>query len=339
MENICYNVSISGTNKVGIEMATLNDVAKKANVSKMTVSRVINHPEQVTDELKELVFKAMKELDYRPNVAAKALANNRTQIIKFFILEEMDTTEPYYMNLLTGIAKELDKHHYTLQLVTKNNFDIGACDGYIITGMRESDYAWIERATKPVVLFGENHHGHDFVDTDNKNGTKKATEHAIAQGYESIIYIGIDVKEPFEYSREAGYINTMQQAGRVPKIKRFSNRSRYSAQFILENWSEFPTNTVFICSSDRLAIGIERSILKLGGQIPKEYGIIGFDGVFLDQIASPPLTTVKQQVIEMGVACARMLLNKIDQSGAPQGNLLFEPELIIRESTVERKDS
>ncbi|MGL4391233.1 MAG: LacI family DNA-binding transcriptional regulator, partial [Carnobacterium maltaromaticum] len=85
-------------------MATLNDVAKKANVSKMTVSRVINHPEQVTDELKELVFKAMKELDYRPNVAAKALANNRTQIIKFFILEEMDTTEPYYMNLLTGIA-------------------------------------------------------------------------------------------------------------------------------------------------------------------------------------------------------------------------------------------
>ena len=64
MENICYNVSISGTNKVGIEMATLNDVAKKANVSKMTVSRVINHPEQVTDELKELVFKAMKELEF-----------------------------------------------------------------------------------------------------------------------------------------------------------------------------------------------------------------------------------------------------------------------------------
>ena len=118
-------------------MVTLTDVAKRANVSKMTVSRVINHPEQVTDELKELVFKAMKELDYRPNVAAKALANNRTQVIKFFILEEMDTTEPYYMNLLTGIAKELDKYHYTLQLVTKNSFDIGACDGYIITGMQK----------------------------------------------------------------------------------------------------------------------------------------------------------------------------------------------------------
>ena len=70
----------------------------------MTVSRVINHPEQVTDELKELVYEAMRELDYRPNAAAKALANNRTQIIKLLILEEMDTTEPYYMFLLTGIA-------------------------------------------------------------------------------------------------------------------------------------------------------------------------------------------------------------------------------------------
>ena len=63
-------------------MVTLTDVAKRANVSKMTVSRVINHPEQVTDELKELVFRAMKELNYKPNVAAKALAHNRTQVIK-----------------------------------------------------------------------------------------------------------------------------------------------------------------------------------------------------------------------------------------------------------------
>ncbi len=99
-------------------MPTLADVAKRANVSKMTVSRVINHPEQVTDELKELVFSAMAELDYRPNIAAKALVTNRSQIIKLFILEEIDTTEPYYMNLLMGIAKRIGKAHYSLQLVT-----------------------------------------------------------------------------------------------------------------------------------------------------------------------------------------------------------------------------
>ena len=76
-------------------IATLKDVAKKANVSKMTVSRVINHPQLVTDELKQLVYQAMEELNYRPNMAAKALAQNRTLIVKVLIREEMDATEPY----------------------------------------------------------------------------------------------------------------------------------------------------------------------------------------------------------------------------------------------------
>lgn len=314
-------------------MSTLNDVAKKANVSKMTVSRVINHPEQVTDELKELVFRAMEELSYRPNVAAKALVNNRTQIIKLFILEEMDTTEPYYMNLLMGIAQELDSRHYSLQLVTKNSFDIGSCDGYIICGMRESDYGWISGATKPVVLFGENRHGYDFVDSNNKEGVAKATQYGIDAGYENIIFIGIDVKEPFEYSRESGYITTLQKNKREPEIHRFENRSRYAAEFIEENWKIIKPNTLFICSSDRLAIGIQRGIVNMGGNIPSDFGVIGYDGVFLDQIAFPQLTTVKQPVIKMGEACAKMVLNKIEQKNASQGELLFIPELVIRGTT------
>lgn len=320
-------------------MTTLNDVAKKANVSKMTVSRVINHPEQVTDELKELVFEAMEELNYRPNVAAKALVNNRTQIIKLFILEEMDTTEPYYMHLLTGIARELDNRHYSLQLVTKNNFDIGACDGYIICGMRESDYDWISGATKPVVLFGENRHGYDFVDSNNKEGIAKATQYGIDLGYENIIFIGMDVKEPFEYSRESGYIITLQKNKRVSEIHRFENRSRYAAEFIKENWNKFKPNTLFICSSDRLAIGIQRGIINMGGSIPTDFGIIGYDGVFLDQIAFPQLTTVKQPVIQMGEACAKMVLNKIEQKNASQGELFFTPELIVRGTTIQKKSS
>ena len=314
-------------------MVTLADVARKANVSKMTVSRVINHPEKVTDELKELVFSAMNELNYTPNVAAKALANNRTQVIKMVILEEMDTTEPYYMNLLMGISKELDKNQYSLQLVTENSFDIGQSDGYIITGMRDKDYEWIGQIDKPVVLFGENRYGHDFVDTDNMQGTTLSTQHAIERGYERLVFIGIDVKETFEFSREAGYINTMQKAQRIPEIYRFDNRSRYTTAFIEENFATFEKNTCFICSSDRLALGIERGLLHKGASIPQDYGVVGYDGVFLDQIAYPQLTTIKQPVIEMGKSCAKMLLNKLEQKGAPQGNLFFEPELIVRESS------
>lgn len=318
----------------GIGMATLSDVAKQANVSKMTVSRVINHPEQVTQELKDLVLAAMLALDYHPNAAAKALANNRTNVVKFLILEDIDTTEPYYMDLLFGIAKGLDKQQYAMQLVANPaNLTQGAADGYLITGARTSDYAWLDSLSKPVVLFGENRQGYDFVDTDNKQGTAEATRYAQALNYQSIIFIGIDVKEPFEYSREAGYINTMQQASAVPRIHRLANRSHLSQAFIEEHWRDFAPNTCFVCASDRLALGVVRGILAQGGKIPNDFGVIGFDGVFLDQVSNPQLTTVRQQVDALGQILARMLLSKISQSGAQQGEVLMAPELIKRKTT------
>ena len=314
-------------------MPTLADVAKKANVSKMTVSKVINHPEQVTDELKELVFSAMAELDYRPNIAAKALVSNRSQIIKLFILEEIDTTEPYYMNLLMGIAKCIGKAHYSLQLVTNDAFDVGSCDGYIITGVREKDFDWIDRLEKPVVLFGENRFGYDYVDSDNHYGTAKATQYALDNGYQTIVYIGIDEDEPFELSREKGYLSIMKDQDLPSKILRFPNHSTMAENYLTENWQDFQEKTCFICSSDRLALGIVRGITKEKGRIPDDFGVIGFDGVFLDQISSPKLTTVKQDIVRMGEVCGEMLLKKIAEKGESQGYRRFFPELILRETT------
>ncbi|AUI71336.1 LacI family DNA-binding transcriptional regulator [Companilactobacillus alimentarius] len=309
-------------------MTTLLDVAKKANVSKMTVSRVINHPDKVTDELKQVVYEAMRELDYHPNVIAKALANNSTRIVKLCILEDIDTTEPYYMNLMIGIAKILDLHQYSLQLVTRRNFDIGNCDGYIITGMRINDVEWIKKLKKPVILFGENRYGLDYVDTNNKAGTYLLSQLALKKGYEKLIYIGIDSKESFEYSREAGYLQQVQEKQMIPELHRFGNHSHMSEEFVENNWDNIPKNTAFICASDRLAIGIERGIIRCGGKIPEDFGVTGFDGVFLNQIASPKITTIKQSIIEMGSACGENLLDKI-QNAAPQGSLVFEPKISL----------
>ena len=169
-------------------MVTLSDVAKEANVSKMTVSRVINHPEQVTKELRSLVEKAMKTLHYSPNSAARALAKNRTNVVKFIILENIDTTEPYYMNLLFGITQGLNRHQYALQLLTSvDEITKGNADGYIITGARSSDSEWLDKLDKPFVLFGENRYGYDYVDTDNKIGEQIATQYALNKNYQSII--------------------------------------------------------------------------------------------------------------------------------------------------------
>lgn len=315
-------------------MVTLSDVARAANVSKMTVSRVINHPEQVTPELRSLVESAMATLNYHPNSIAQALVNNRTNVVKFVTLEDIDTTEPYYMNLLFGVAKGLTKKQYAFQLVTDpEQIEAGRSDGYIITGARSSDYDMFDQLDKPFILFGENHRGFDFVDTDNQLGVKMATEYALSRLYKNIIFIGIDLKEPFEYSREAGYINTLQKNQLIPKIFRIGNHSHAAQDLIKEHFKEFKKDTCFICASDRIALGVERQLAEEGAKVPDDFGVIGFDGVFLDQVANPKLTTIHQSIFEMGELLATMLLQKIAQSGSPQGEVLIKPTLIRRGST------
>lgn len=315
-------------------MATLSDVARKAVVSKMTVSRVINHPDKVSDELRNLVYAAMEELNYVPNFAARALVQNKTQVIKLLILEEMDTTEPYYMNLLSGIAIELDKHHYALQLVTRNSHTVGSCDGLIVTGMRGEDYeAIIDKLERPVVLFGQNTRGYDFVDVDNENGIRMATRHVIDLGFEKILFFGIDLNEPFMYTRVKGYKKTMC-LHYLPEHLFFMKNSSHAAQEIMGRQLAYSRERVaVVCASDRLALGVVRAAQSYGLQIPEDVAVTGFDGVFLDRICSPKLTTLRQPVIEMGQECARMLLKKIDLDGGRLGSHIFQPELIIRAST------
>lgn len=315
-------------------MTTLSDVAKQANVSKMTVSRVINHPEQVTPELRAIVEKVMEDLNYHPNSIAQALVNNRSNVIKFVTLEDIDTTEPYYMNLLFGFARGLNTKQYAMQLVTDPaQLEKGHADGYLITGARNKDYDWFDQLDKPFVLFGENHRGYDFVDTDNQAGEKMATQYALDRLYKNIIFIGIDIKEPFEYSREGGYINTLQQHRLIPKIYRVPNHSHNAQEIIHEHFKEFKKDTCFICASDRIAIGVTRQLQDEGARIPEDFGVIGFDGVFLDQVANPKITTIKQPIFKMGEMLASMLLQKISQSGSPQGEIMLKPELVRRGTT------
>lgn len=316
-------------------MVTISDVAKQANVSKMTVSRVLNHPEQVRDDLKKLVYEAMEQLNYVPNYAARALVSNRTQVIKFLILEEMDTTEPYYMNLLAGIARELDQNHYSLQLVTRQSKDIGQCDGVIATGVRSQDYDTIlKEFSKPVILFGQNDRGFDFIDVDNEKGVRLLTEHVIRRGFKKIYFFGIDLQEPFMFARQKGYLDATEANGLPPflcRVKNSSSAAQQEAENILSSRKE---RCAFVCASDRIALGVIRAAQSLQLAIPSEVAVTGFDGVFLDRISAPHITTVRQPVVKMGEACARMLLKKIQENGKSQGHRFFEPEVVIRPSTV-----
>lgn len=313
-------------------MTTLADVAKRANVSKMTVSRVLNHPELVTEELKQMVLSAMKELDYQPNVVAKALAQQRTLTVQVIILEEMETVEPYYAELVAGISLGLSEKNYTMQIVTDRQQITDQCDGYLVTGARTEDYGWLRNLSKPLVLFGENAVGLPFVDTDNRDATHRATQFALEKGYEQIVFVGIDLPDTFAQSREAGYLDAMEEVGRPPLSYRLGNRSHLAEQFVT-NLSPLEPNTCFICASDRLALGIERGLLSLGKSLPQDFGVIGFDGTFIDRLSRPLLTTMKQSFRQMGRILVKQLLTLVNREELKEPRRYCQAKLVEREST------
>ena len=312
-------------------MANLADVAHRAHVSKMTVSRVINHPEKVSKEVRDAVHAAIEAVGYQPNRMAQALVTNRHYVIEFLVLEDVVTVEPNYAILLLQLADLLNKKGYTLQISTKiqNNHQI---DGVIVSGWRHADLAALEALNVPVVLYGESPLDHDmaFVDSDNRLGTTLATQHLIQAGYDKIIYIGMQVDLPFMREREQGHLATMAANKRVSRVYTVANHSHEAERLIDNLMPHLPENTGIVCATDRIALGVVRALGRNHG-IPDKYGVVGFDGVFIDQITSPQLTTIRQPFEQIAQALVDNLFLQLNNGEL--GMQRLAPDLIIRDTT------
>ncbi len=312
-------------------MVNLADVAHRAHVSKMTVSRVINHPEKVSEEVKAAVLSAIDAVGYQPNRMAQALVNHQNYVIEFLVLEDVVTVEPNYAILLLQIADVLNQKGYTLEISThiKANKRI---DGVIVSGWRADDLPALEALSVPVVLYGESPLDYDmpFVDVDNRQGTALATQHLIQAGYDKIIYVGLTVDLPFAQERERGYLDTMAANHKVSRVYTVDNHSRVAEQLIFNLQTHLTANTGVVCATDRIALGVVRALNRQNG-IPEKYGVVGFDGVFIDQITSPQLTTIRQPFAQIAHALVDNLF--VQLHNGELGMQRLAPDVIIRDTT------
>lgn len=312
-------------------MVNLADVARQAHVSQMTVSRVINHPNQVSDEVRDLVNQAIKAVGYQPNRIAKALVNQQNYVIQFIVLEDIATVEPNYAILLLKIAEVLNQKGYTLEISTilEPNSHV---DGLIVSGWRNSDLERLSAINVPMVLYGQAPTWYDlpYVDVNNRMGTSLATTHLIEAGYKKVIYIGMTMALPFVWEREQGYLETMAKHHLVSRTYDVSNHSHDAEKLIQNIIANLPKNTGIVCATDRIALGVVRA-LKAQSQIPENYGVVGFDGVFIDQITSPKLTTIKQPFWQLANTLVSNLLNQLHHSELKTE--LIQPRLVKRDST------
>lgn len=327
-------------------MSTVNDVAKLAKVSAMTVSRAINNPEKVSPKSLKRVEDAIQQLGYRPNQAARALATKSTGIVKMVVPERLGTNDPYFTMLFAGVASVLSKNHLAVLIEEEQTSNI-KYDGMIVMGLNEQSSRDFLDYPAPVVVFGKGEDDAttgstvDWIDVNNEEGSYLATKHLLDLGHTDIAFFRFDANEPFLDEREVGYHLAMAEQGiQVKPDWVVSNIEHTSLAAKIQTIRTLRTTSVtgIVCSSDLLGIGVTQAAKELGITIPDDLSVVGFDGVGYDQMADPRLTTMCQPVHWIGQRLAQRLLERIQQkSQLASRHELISAELVVRDSTARKK--
>jgi LacI family transcriptional regulator len=329
------------------DRVTIIDVAREANVSFSTVSRVVNGKGYISPTTRKRVMDAMERTGYVANRQARALAGGKHQVVGLLV-PDLDTS--YTGELLRGIDEELTAVSWDLMLYTTHrrktresefvlSLTQGMTDGVLmILPMQPAAYIDMFRSRHfPWVLidYGEEDDSGPSVGTTNRQGAEDATSYLIELGHRRIGFItGI---QEMRCSRErlAGYRQALANAGLpfdadLVKEGDFRQPLGYNRTRELLDLPDPPT--AIFAANDQTAFAVMDAIRDAGLRIPADVSVIGFDDIPAASLAHPALTTVRQPMVEMGRQATRMLLELIANPGQEVLRVDLPTELIVRES-------
>ncbi|WP_200308576.1 LacI family DNA-binding transcriptional regulator [Streptomyces adelaidensis] len=324
----------------------MGDVARLAGVSAQTVSRVSNGFPGVTEETRRQVLAAMRELDYRPNSAARALRRGEFRtlgVITFSLstlgnirtLDAIATSaarEGYAVTLLPVAVPTQDEVHGAFSRLGEL-----AVDGVIvIMEVHLLDAATVSLPPGMQVVVADSDAGDRYtvVDTDQAGGARDAVRHLLGLGHRTVWHLG-GPEESFAAQRRANaWRATLDEAGLLaPPLVRgdWSAESGYRAGLRL---AEQPDCTAVFAANDQMALGLLRALDERGRKVPDDVSVVGFDDIPESASFLPPLTTVHQDFAEVGRLCVEGVLSKMRQDVAGYGTTLVPTRLVRRRSTA-----
>ncbi|WP_394279316.1 LacI family DNA-binding transcriptional regulator [Microbacterium sp.] len=326
---------------------TIEEVAAVAGVSRSTVSRVVNGSTAVSPAALESVRRAIDELNYIPNRAARSLASRATMAIALVVPE--DTTrffgDPFFATIVNGINARMRRSDYVLNLIIASDdpqdkatayLRSGAVDGAIIVSHHTSD-SFIDRiaAAMPVVYGGRPVRQRErdyYVDVDNKAGGRLATEYLIGKGHRRIATITGPLTMPGGIDRLDGFREAMDAAGLTPAAIEDGDFTADGAAAAMTRILESKTevDAIFV-ASDLMARGALAALARVGIRVPDDVALIGYDDSPVATSVVPALTTVRQPSFHQGELMADTLLSLL-AGGRPPHVTLLETALIERES-------
>lgn len=331
---------------------TIRDVARRAGVGLGTVSRVINNSPLVHEETRTRVERAVAELDYVPNPAARGLPNGRTNtiavIVPFF-------TRPSIIERLRGVENTLvqtdyDLIVYNVETPARRDQCIrevprrGRVDGVLVISLppRQADVAYVAKANVPIVLVDAHHPSLDQLNrlvVEDVRGGQRVTDFLIGLGHRRIAFVGDVPDSPFNFTssndRLHGYRAALRKA-HIPVEPDYVVQGEHGrvracemAQSLLRR-AQRPT--AIFAASDTQAMGVLEAARGLGLSVPHDLSVVGYDDIEVAEYLG--LTTMRQSLYESGKRGVELLLHAIEHPFAKPVSEVLPTELIVRRTTA-----
>ncbi len=337
--------------------ATLQHVARRAGVSRQTVSNAVNSPHLVRPQTLARVTEAIEALGYRPNLAARQMRTRRSRLLAMRMEPLRDGISGVVLDrFLHALTEHAQVHGYRVLLFTADD-DQGEIAAYEqLTGSHEIDAfvlssthhgdrrtAWLRERGLEFVTFGRpwgDEGAHDWVDVDGALGTAEAVEHLAGTGHERIAFVGWPQGSGAGDDRRAGWRRVAEARGLATSgldvaVPDGVDSGREAVSRLLD--AEQPP-TAFVCASDALALGALRALRERGLVPGRDAGVVGFDDTVLAHTLG--LSSIAQPIDDVATACVRRLVTRLDpvlarspSLTADQPAVLLPPALVVRESS------
>jgi DNA-binding LacI/PurR family transcriptional regulator len=328
--------------------ATMQDVADLLNVSKQTVSAVVNEKPGITEETRARVLAAIEQVNYRMDLRARSLRTGRTHTVALFVT---DISSPVLGRMASAVEERLYEGCYNLVLynthddLARERFYVDsilqrAVDGVMFVSARDESTALekLQAAGIPVVVVDRvpQRYAGPAVVLDNTGAGRLGADHLLSLGHVRCVHVGGPAAVHIARERLAGFCAGLAARGFTPvdveQAEDWHVDSGYVAmQRLLRRCGDF---TAVFCAGDLLAIGAMRALREAGRAIPGDVSVMGLDDIELGAYLAPPLTTVSQSSAEMGTLGVELLLDLLAGEELATPRIVVEPRLVVRESTT-----
>jgi DNA-binding LacI/PurR family transcriptional regulator len=329
----------------GRRSAVMMDVARLAGVSHQTVSRVLNDHPSVRAQTRDRVLDAMRQLDYRPNSAARTLVTRRSQTLG---LVSFETTLVGPASMLYGIEGAARRAGYFVSIASVRSLDTRSVldaisrlreqsvEGIIAIVPQDSAVEALAQVPHDIALVGVGL-GEvpdvPMVGLDNTGGAMLAVRHLLDLGHERVHHICGPRDWPEASERLAGWRETMRSTGRRAPAALTGDWSARSGHEAGRRLAADRKVTAIFCANDHMALGVLRALAEAGRPVPEEVSVVGFDDILESPYLLPPLTTVRQDFGGLGRQSLELLMEQLDSGCRTHRNVRLAPSLVVRDSS------